>query len=72
MKILLIGATGTIGKKVRERLAENHEVIAAGHSDGDFQVDIADKKSIGKLFDDVGEVDAVISTTGAAAFAPPE
>jgi len=56
MKIILIGATGTIGKKVHERLRENH------------QVDISDKASIQRLFDQVGQADAVISTTGLSAF----
>lgn len=70
MKILLIGATGTIGQKVQERLQATHEVIPVGHSDGAFQVDIADKSSIQALFNQVGEVDAVISTTGLSAFAP--
>jgi len=69
MKILLIGATGTIGQKVLARLGDIHEVIAAAHRDGEYQVDIADKASIQELFTRVGEVDAVISTTGAAAFA---
>ena len=68
MKILRIGATGTIGQKVRERLADNHEVIPVGHRDGVYRVHIADNGSIEKLFEQVGEVDAVISTTGAAAF----
>lgn len=70
MKILLIGATGTIGQKVHERLQENHEVIPVGFKDGDYQVDIANKASIQNLFDQVGEIDAVISTTGLSAFAP--
>ncbi len=70
MKVLLIGATGTIGQKVQECLAENHEVIPVGYKEGDYQVDIADKASIRKLFEQVGEVDAVISTTGLAAFGP--
>ena len=39
MKILIIGATGTIGKAVSARLAKDHEVIAVGHRDGDYQVD---------------------------------
>jgi NAD(P)-dependent dehydrogenase (short-subunit alcohol dehydrogenase family) len=69
MKILLIGATGTIGQKVHERLQENHEVIPVGFKDGDYQVDIANKASIQNLFAQVGEVDAVISTTGLSAFA---
>jgi len=70
MKVLLVGATGTIGQKVHERLAKQHDVITAAHRGGDHQVDIADKASIQKLFTQVGEVDAVISTAGSAAFAP--
>jgi NAD(P)-dependent dehydrogenase (short-subunit alcohol dehydrogenase family) len=70
MKILLIGATGTIGQKVQARLAETNEVIPVGHKDGDYQVDLGNKASIHRLFEKVGEVDAVISTTGMAAFAP--
>ena len=68
MKIILIGATGTIGQKVHERLQENHQVIPVGFKDGDYQVDIAERDSIQNLFDQVGEVDAVISTTGLSAF----
>jgi len=70
MKVLLVGATGTIGQRVRERLGNDHEVIAAAYRGGDHQVDIADKASIEKLFAEVGDVDAVISTAGSAAFAP--
>ncbi|MEA3410400.1 MAG: short chain dehydrogenase [Pseudomonadota bacterium] len=70
MKVVLVGATGTIGQKVRERLEDRHEVIPVGHKGGDFQVNIAEKESIRSLFDQVGEVDAVISTTGLAAFGP--
>jgi NAD(P)-dependent dehydrogenase (short-subunit alcohol dehydrogenase family) len=70
MKIILIGATGTIGTKVHERLQEDHDIIPVGFKDGDYQVDIADKNSIQNLFDQVGKVDAVISTTGLSAFAP--
>ncbi|MCG7547703.1 short chain dehydrogenase [Pseudoalteromonas sp. Of7M-16] len=70
MKILLIGATGTIGKAVHARLAQSHEVLTVGHKDGEFQVDLQSKLSIQALFEKVGEVDAIISTTGMAAFAP--
>jgi len=70
MKILLIGATGTIGQKVQQRLAENHEVISVGYKDGNYQVDLGSKASIQSLFEQVGEIDAVISTTGMAEFAP--
>ncbi|WP_282606296.1 short chain dehydrogenase [Pelagibius sp. Alg239-R121] len=70
MKILIIGATGTIGKAVAERLSEKHEIVRAGHRDGDFQVDLGSKASIEALFSAVGTIDAVICTAGAANFAP--
>lgn len=70
MKILLIGATGTIGQKVQARLAETHEVIPVGYKDGDYQVNLGSKSSIQSLFEQVGEIDAIISTTGLAAFSP--
>ena len=70
MKIILIGATGTIGRKVYELLQKGHDVVPVGFRDGEYQVDIADKESIRSLFNQVGEVDAVISTTGLAEFGP--
>lgn len=70
MKILLIGATGTIGKAVSGRLSHEHQVIAAGHSDGDVQVDLGQPGTIQAMFEKVGKVDAVISTAGLAKFAP--
>ena len=70
MKILVIGATGTIGKKVVEALEQNnHEVVSAGHKEGDVTVDLGSKDSIGAMFQQVGQVDAVISTAGVAGFA---
>ncbi len=70
MKILLIGATGTIGKAVAGRLAENHELIVAGYSDGDVIVDLGNTESIRSMFAEVGNVDAVVSTVGLANFGP--
>lgn len=70
MKILIVGATGTIGKAVADLLSENHEVVRAGFRDGDYRVDLGSKVSIEMLFESVGTVDAVISTAGAAGFAP--
>jgi NAD(P)-dependent dehydrogenase (short-subunit alcohol dehydrogenase family) len=68
MKILLIGATGTIGKKVAERLADAHEVICVGTKGGDLQADLGSRESLQDLFEQVGPVDAVISTAGLAEF----
>jgi NAD(P)-dependent dehydrogenase (short-subunit alcohol dehydrogenase family) len=70
MKILVVGATGTIGKNVVASLQENnHEVISASHKDGDVKVDLGSKESIAEMFQQIGQVDAVISTAGVANFA---
>jgi len=70
MKILVIGATGTIGKAVVEQLSPDNEVIRAGYKDGDVQVDLGNADSIRSMFDKTGTLDAVISTAGLANFAP--
>lgn len=70
MRVLVIGATGTIGKAVADRLSQSHNVVRVGYSDGDCQVDLGSKSSIEDLFNDVGSVDAVVSTAGVADFAP--
>lgn len=68
MKIVIVGASGTIGKGIVQLLAPNHKLVKVGHRSGDFTVDLASKDSIKKLFDDVGAFDAVISAAGAATF----
>jgi NAD(P)-dependent dehydrogenase (short-subunit alcohol dehydrogenase family) len=68
MKIIIIGATGTIGRAVVDLLAPDHDIVKVGFSRGDLKVDIASKDSIRKLFQDVGKFDAVISAAGLAKF----
>lgn len=68
MKILVVGASGTIGKEVVRLLAPRHDVVKVGHRSGDFQVDLGSKDSIEILFKEVSSVDAVISTAGLAKF----
>lgn len=69
MRILIIGGNGTIGKKVASRFAETDEVIIAGRTKGDFQVDITDSASIQTLFQKVGKFDAIICIAGEAKWA---
>lgn len=64
MKILIIGGNGTIGKKVTEKLRQKHEIIVAGRSNRDIQVDISEKSSIEEMFKKVGKIDACICTAG--------
>lgn len=68
MKIIVIGASGTVGKEVVNLLASVHEVVKVGNRSGDFQVDIASKTSIENLYKQVGKFDAVVSTAGLAKF----
>lgn len=70
MKILVVGGTGTIGSKVVSKLKENHEVISVGRTSGDYQMDLLDKHSIVKMFEDHQNVDGLISIAGDAELAP--
>ena len=68
MKIIVIGATGTIGRAVVYLLAPHHDIVKVGFKSGDLQVDIASKDSIRKLFQSVDSFDAVVSAAGMATF----
>ena len=68
MKIIIVGATGTIGKGIVKLLTRDHELIKVGHRSGDFTVDLASKESIRRLFEEVGAIDAIVSAAGAATF----
>ena len=70
MKVILIGASGTLGKAVHRELSTRHEVVRVGHSGGDLRVDITDLQSIEQLYEKIGEFDAVISATGNLHFGP--
>lgn len=69
MKIVVIGATGTIGKAVADALAGRHEVVRASRH-GAVKADIEDAGSLERLFATVKDVDAVVCCAGSAAFKP--
>lgn len=70
MRILLIGATGTIGSAVAAAFAADHTVIPVSHRAGELTVDLSAQASIRALLGKVGEVDAVVCVAGNAAFKP--
>ncbi|MBW2432229.1 MAG: short chain dehydrogenase [Deltaproteobacteria bacterium] len=70
MKLLIIGGSGTIGKKVSAHFSKKHEVIIAGRHSGDVSVDIADSKSIKAVLDTTGKIDAILCIAGEAKWAP--
>ena len=73
MKVLVVGASGTIGKAVvRELEAEDAEIVKASRSNSDVVVDITSTESIKAMFEQVGKIDALVSTLGSAHFGPVE
>lgn len=70
MKLILIGATGTIGHEVAAALSPKHEIIPVTRRSESVRVDITAMASIRALFEAVGPFDGVICTSGAARFKP--
>ncbi|MEW6340958.1 MAG: short chain dehydrogenase [Paraburkholderia sp.] len=69
-KIVVIGATGTLGQAVSAELKARHEVIEVGATRGAYRVDSTDPASIEKLFREIGKVDGIVTTTGKLHFGP--
>ncbi|MGK9174714.1 short chain dehydrogenase [Yokenella regensburgei] len=72
MKILVIGASGTIGRAVVDMLAREgtHDIIRAGRTSGDVQVDLTSDESVSALFRKTGNLDAIVAATGSLFFGP--
>lgn len=70
MRILLVGASGTVGRAVADVLAPHHELIRASRHSGDLRVDLTDLASVERMYDAAGSVDAVITTAGNVHFGP--
>ncbi len=65
MKIVIVGASGTMGQYLANVLEkENHEVIRASRSSEEIQVDTRSTQSIESMFARIGTFDALISTAG--------
>ena len=69
-KIVVFGATGTIGKAVVGALLPKYQLLQVGNRGGDFKADITNGGSIREVFQTVGKVDHIVSATGAARFLP--
>ena len=64
MKIIIVGASGTMGRHLTTAFEKEHEVITAASKGCDVQVDITSAESIENMFKQVGAFDALISTAG--------
>ena len=70
MRIVLVGASGTIGQAVAGELGGRHEIVAVGSRSGDVRMDITDAASIRAALAQIGTFDAIVSTAGKVKFAP--
>ncbi|HYL01667.1 MAG TPA: short chain dehydrogenase [Steroidobacteraceae bacterium] len=70
MRILVIGANGTIGRAVVAALSAGNEIISASLRSSTVKVDMADLESIRRVYRSLGKLDAVVCTAGQAKFAP--
>lgn len=64
MKIIIVGASGTMGRHLTSAFENEHEVITAASKGCDVQVDITSTTSIDNMYRQVGSFDALISTAG--------
>jgi len=63
--VIVIGAAGKMGQAALSGLSRHHVITASRSGKGcDHKVDITSKVSIRKLFEAVGEFDAVVNTVG--------
>ncbi|MGD3111607.1 short chain dehydrogenase [Streptomyces sp. YGL11-2] len=70
MKIIVIGATGTIGGAVARELADRgHDVVRAARR-GPVRVDLTDPASVDALFASVRDVDAVVCCAASGRLTP--
>jgi len=70
MRILVIGATGTIGRAVVSALSPGNEIVPASRQSTAITVDIAEPASIREMYRSAGRLDAVVCAAGQAKFAP--
>lgn len=65
-RVLLVGATGTIGAAVAEALRADHDVVGAARSGTDVTVDATSAASVAAMYAEVGPFDDLVSTMGSA------
>ncbi|MBC1229524.1 short chain dehydrogenase [Listeria booriae] len=73
MKIVVVGATGTIGKAVVGKLTDaGHMIVTASRKGADVTLDMTSPESIRAMYEEVGHIDALVVAAGAAYFGPLE
>jgi NAD(P)-dependent dehydrogenase (short-subunit alcohol dehydrogenase family) len=64
MKIIIVGASGRIGKQVDKALSFTHDIVRVGARSGDVQCDYTDIISVQAMFEKIGQFNSLISVVG--------
>src|ERR1700727_1989885 len=70
LRILLVGASGVLGRAIVAELSPRHDIVSAGSKSGDIRIDIANPASIVAGFKAAGPLDAVACAAGAVNWHP--
>jgi NAD(P)-dependent dehydrogenase (short-subunit alcohol dehydrogenase family) len=70
MRILVVGAGGTMGQAAVSELSRRHDIVKAGRSAGDVTVDLMSEESVRAMFARLGRLDAVVACAGHVHFGP--
>lgn len=70
MKIIIVGASGTMGKHLVKAFGPDHEIFTAAPKGCQLKVDIRSIASIENLYRQAGAFDALISTAGPSYVGP--
>ena len=70
LRILLVGASGTLGRAIVAELHQRHDIISAGRVSGDVRIDLSDADTVAAAVAGAGALDAVICAAGEVNFRP--
>jgi NAD(P)-dependent dehydrogenase (short-subunit alcohol dehydrogenase family) len=70
MRILVVGASGTVGRSAVAELSRRHEVVTAARTAGEATVDLMNEESVRAMFARLGRLDAVVACAGHVHFGP--
>ena len=70
MRILLVGAAGTVGRAAAQALSSRHDIVKVGRSSGEVTADLMNEDQVRAMYAKVGKVDAVVACAGHVHFGP--
>ena len=70
LRILVVGASGVLGRAIVAELSPRHDIVSAGSKSGDIRIDIANPASIVAGLKAAGPLDAVACAAGSVNWHP--